>query len=1005
MRALIFLFAPGLWAQGPELDHDRMNVWLFPPTSTGFIAERVIASSAGKIYVGTSNGLYTLELGNYVRVDALPGEAVLELQRLQNGDVGARFSSGSYSVGDQGVRKLKDLVAGPPPMGSFDWAGLAIEIRPITHTKALKPAYELKVTRKSDSKVLLSGNNIVLDQHAYWKAASNERALFAVNGHWILMGAKSAAAEYLSLQLPHLAVDHFVDERNGRIYLALHGEGVGIASLNHDSNFWNIRTEVANAQMLNGELLISHSSGFSRLEPNPYRKDQSLLFDPEIEHTPKSFKIEPDWNIPDAQEILTSQSGHTFLVPRNANPVFRKGKGQWRKLQYAAGEQRELPVRWLAESSDGRVWAAAKHGLMEIVGLAAGTPQLIRAASDLGGSYISEFKRDNSGKLWLLGEGFWASYEQGEWRKKAAPACMLSPKFRSLAIRSEGEFWISYRNTAPVTRVIGQPNQPGSWICQHYGPGEGNPNLETNSVAIDRRGWIWLMGEAGAVVMTDSVAALPWPRNVHQAVVLPQHAYLPAGDAHWHGFVDEDTDHVAMLVGKSLVRMNRSVVTQLSSQLSKLIMARSEDGGFRIRSNSVVPPEIVYSMRWRWIASDGSGLSEFATLKVLREAMRPSGAKSIEILSPAGRQVLDDPFQQQQRLLPISLGAILLALGIYYWRWHVLAIFTSPGVKRKLERHLFLRLRDAEPEQRKAALNRLPKTLRIRLAMLLDQFELVEASEDDRTRSGLILEQRYLLEHVIAKGGFATVYLAQDLTGGGNVAVKLFQRAAHEGSWLAKRLAAEIEAMQRLEHPGVVKLLKHGFGPEGRPYLVMDYIQGVTLRQSLRQGPFEPGRASRIIGQILSALEEVHRQGILHRDLKPENVILRHTGGPEEMAMVIDFGVATVYEEILDGQQSTYFAGSLDYVAPEQVAGLKLEASDVYSVGAVCFEVLSGKRFKMAVGPTGGLAAIRDELQSAGQSNALEVATVLADATTIEHSRRIATITEFRQRLLAAIGG
>lgn len=580
---------------------------------------------------------------------------------------------------------------------------------------------------------------------------------------------------------------------------------------------------------------------------------------------------------------------------------------------------------------------------------------------------------------------------------------MLSPKFRSFAIRNEGEFWISYRNSAPVTHVVGQPGQPGSWICQHYGAGEGNPNLETNSVAIDRLGWIWLMGEVGSVVMTDSVAALPWPRNVHQAVFLPQHAYLPVGDAHWHGFVDEGKDQVAMLVGKSLVRMNRSVVTQLASQAASVHMTRAEDGAYRISTNAAIPPEMVYSMRWRWIASDGSGVSEFSKLKLLKAAMRPSGAESIEILSPAGRQVLGDPFRQPQRLLPISLGGLLLALIVYYWRWHILAIFSSPGVRRKIERDLFLSLRDSGPRQREEALKRLPQSLRIGIAGLLNQFELVEASEDDRTRSGLVLGQRYLLEHVIAKGGFATVYLVQDMTGGGSVAVKLFQQAAREGSWLAKRLAAEIEAMQRLEHPGVVKLLEHGLGPEGRPYLVMEYIQGVTLRQSLREGPLEAGRATRIIEQMLTALEEVRRQGILHRDLKPENVILRHAGGPDEVAMVIDFGVATVYEEILDGQQSTYFAGSLDYVAPEQVAGLKVAANDVYSIGAVCFEVLTGKRFKLAVGPDGGISVIRDYLQAAGVSYAPKFAAVLAHATAIEHSRRIATIAGFRQHFFEAI--
>jgi serine/threonine protein kinase len=329
----------------------------------------------------------------------------------------------------------------------------------------------------------------------------------------------------------------------------------------------------------------------------------------------------------------------------------------------------------------------------------------------------------------------------------------------------------------------------------------------------------------------------------------------------------------------------------------------------------------------------------------------------------------------------------------------------APSLLRKVERRLFLRLRDQAPGVREAELAKLPMVVRNRVQMLLQHFDHVESNEDERTRSGLILDQHYLLEHVIAKGGFATVYLAQDVKDGGSVAVKLFQQPAREGSWLAKRLAGEIESMQRLQHPSVVKLLHHGLGPDERPYLVMEYIHGVTLRQSLRQGSIEAGRAVRIISQTLSALEEVHRQGILHRDLKPENIVLRNAGTADEVAMLIDFGVATVYEEILDGQKSTYFAGSLDYVSPEQVAGLKLEASDVFSMGAVCFEILSGCRLKLAVGQGDGETVILEKLQLAGVARPREVAAVLVNATAIEHSRRTAKIRDFKTDLLDALSG
>lgn len=1000
IRSLVFGIVVSLWAQGPDMDHHRSNVWLFPPQMAGFRVERVVATSEGLIYAGTPQGLFSLQLGAYVRVPGLPEEAVIDLQLLASGDVGVEFSSGAFAVRPDSVKKISGLPPKVPATGNVDWGGLSIQVQPTGVSSAKKPTYDLLVRRKSDSKVLLQSESVVADQNAYWFPISKEKAIFTVSGHRLMMDARTGLSEFLNLQLPHNPLDHFVDDQRGRLHLALNGEGVAVLSIRGDSINWKIRPEAANVQMFNGQLWVAHSSGFSRLEKRRYRKDDSLPVEPEFEREVEAFVNQTGWELEDAEEALLTKGGITIVIPRNRMPLYRRGSRPWQTIRYQVQEARELPVRWIAETADGRVWAAAKHGFYEITGLETENLQLKRVAAGLGQGYISEFKRDGEGALWLLGEGNWAKYEQGEWRKQMAPSCMLSPKFRSFALKSENEVWIAYRNAAPVTRVI--RNAKG-WTCQHYGTEEGNVNNETNAVAVDRRGWIWLMGETANLVMRDSEAGLAWPQNVHRVVVLPQNFYLPTGDAHWHGFLDEGPDTVAMLVGKWLVRLSRNVIENLYIHAGPLKLTKAGDASYRIDSDSILPPELAYSIRWRWIDSSAKALSAFASLKNLEMAARPNGAVAVEVLSPSGRQVLADPFRPDGSQLIWFFLLIPVPVGLYLGRWHLAALLGNPPLLRKVERSLFLRLRDHTPGVREAELAKLPAAVRNRVRILLQHFDHVEANEDERTRSGLILERRYLLEHVIAKGGFATVYLALDVQSGSSVAVKLFQQPAREGSWLAKRLAGEIESMQRLQHPSVVKLLHHGWGPEERPYLVMEYIHGVTLRQRLRQGKIEVGHAIRIISQVLSALEEVHRQGILHRDLKPENIVLRNSGTEDELAMLIDFGVATVYEEILDGQQSTFFAGSLDYVAPEQVAGLKLEASDVFSMGAVCFEILSGCRLKLALGARGSEAAILETIQSAGVANAEAVAAILGKATAIEHSRRTAKITSLKNDLLSAL--
>ena len=211
------------------------------------------------------------------------------------------------------------------------------------------------------------------------------------------------------------------------------------------------------------------------------------------------------------------------------------------------------------------------------------------------------------------------------------------------------------------------------------------------------------------------------------------------------------------------------------------------------------------------------------------------------------------------------------------------------------------------------------------------------------------LEGRYRIERELGEGGMATVYLADDLRHGRKVAIKTLkpELAAAIG---ADRFLAEIRTTARLQHPNILPLFDSG-DADGLLFYVMPHVEGETLRDRLDgEGQLPLDEALRIGREIAEALQAAHRKGILHRDIKPANVLL--SGGH---AVVSDFGIALdVGADPGDGARLTRAGASLGtprYMSPEQAAGDPVGASsDVYALGCVVYEMLSGEA--PFVGPT-----------------------------------------------------
>ncbi len=208
----------------------------------------------------------------------------------------------------------------------------------------------------------------------------------------------------------------------------------------------------------------------------------------------------------------------------------------------------------------------------------------------------------------------------------------------------------------------------------------------------------------------------------------------------------------------------------------------------------------------------------------------------------------------------------------------------------------------------------------------LKEWRLAAFSPEVQGLLGQVLDGRYRLQRVIARGGFATVLNGEDLQYGNRpCAVKVFRRELSDKGWLRRHFEREVSALEQLRHVNVAEIYSHGLTPEGSPYLAMEFIEGQTLREVLNAGPLSAPYAASLLRQVGAALEVIHACGICHRDVKPENLMIRAAGPVEASLVVIDFSIAIVRR-------------------PDQAIGYADVTTDIYSLAKVLLEMLTGAR-------------------------------------------------------------
>jgi len=273
---------------------------------------------------------------------------------------------------------------------------------------------------------------------------------------------------------------------------------------------------------------------------------------------------------------------------------------------------------------------------------------------------------------------------------------------------------------------------------------------------------------------------------------------------------------------------------------------------------------------------------------------------------------------------------------------------------------------------------------------------------------GTTIGERYVVERELGHSTMSQVFLARDLRLQQQpVVIKILSKALFEDADARQRFDRELKTLLHLDHPNVVKVQDGGELPDGRPYLVMPYIDGETLRSQIPPNEeMDLERVASILKQVGTALDHVHENDIFHRDLKPENIMLKRR---TDSVVLIDFGIAKVRSSILAPPTvNTTLSGTLLYMSPEQLTGQRITAaSDIYSIGVIAYEMVTGRRPFNPDSPPHLVdmqrAGVRVRPRQLRENLSAKADRIITRALSVEPKARYKTAGEFTDRLAQAL--
>jgi len=636
---------------------------------------------------------------------------------------------------------------------------------------------------------------------------------------------------------------------------------------------------------------------------------------------------------------------------------------------------------FLARSQNGDLWLGRK-GISRVIEHE--NSFTLKAENVLPDS-IMDLQYDSiRDTLWVCAGNEVLFRRNGSWGRITQRDGLLNSDCISLGIQQNGDLWVGYRENA-VSRIenpaSGQPTIRNytQWLNDVV------PNGGTHFLAADSRGRMWLGDDVVRFAAPDAAAAGDWIKLDEQDGVAPPwvdgHPFLSDPDgsvwfgtthgvAHFappDGFADHFPAPEVFIAGFTLGQAGTAPADAVES------IPRNADvvahlGSLQFDRRNAL--HIRYRMlpeQTSWASSSDLNL-HLGKLRWGHHTLQVQAQLATGPWSALAEQPVSVPWPFWLSW-PMLLGVTVVA-----------GATTNQG--RRWRKRRRARASKTFPE--------------------LGEWRLTALSSELLELDGKLLDSRFEVGRVLARGGFATVVEGRDLKESGRpCAVKIFRQELVDKEWMARRFRQEVLALATIHHPNVVRIYGHGTTPAGSPYLVMEFVDGKTLRQVLEERKLTPPETASYLRQTGIALDEIHAHGVCHRDLKPENLMIRNASDPGKELVLIDFSIAIVKDpdETLHGLSRA--AGTLYYMAPEQAIGYADSSTDIYSLAKILMEMLTGERLS-ALLPDASMdlpARVREFLGGLPIALSSPAIDLLSSALEFDPSRRPKVAGEFSARI------
>jgi ligand-binding sensor domain-containing protein len=638
----------------------------------------------------------------------------------------------------------------------------------------------------------------------------------------------------------------------------------------------------------------------------------------------------------------------------------------------------------IAPYADGTGFCAGtvKHGAYCTLGGS------ITSADGLPGETVNDLVFDPSGALWLATSNGVAIAQHGKIvRTFGLPDGLLEARVFALHRDREGAIWIGYSSRTGVSVWRGDR-------FEHYGAKEGLPRGGVTEFLEDKRGRLWIATDGGVarrepdgrfrtfskkeglpsdevyVALEDDDGAI-WLstddgvaeiRDDRVVATFTTDDGLAANEGQSHAGAKDSAGRLwfGSTGGVTVIDPHHIAKNDVPPRvvIESARFARDNDVRFEFTATSFREPRAMrFAYRLDGFDRDWTELAPPVALRAASYTNLPPGDYAFEVKATNNDGVWSkEPAVHRFRIAaPWWRAPWVFALGAASLVWlgygaTVLRVRRLRARADELEAKVQARTR--ELEEKNVVLDRQLAQLTMLNAELVESQKRAERIFGALTDAlpGTVLDGRYRLEERIGAGGFGVVFRATHLDLKRAVAVKVFRpQPGNDSAEAMERFRREAVSACRVKHENAVAVYDSGISSDGILYLVMELLDGETLADLLARTPrLEVRRSLEIARSIAAALDAAHAEGIVHRDVKPENVVLHRAPEASEVVKVVDFGVArfTGTELSRDGRltQTDAIIGTPAYIAPERLTGGAYDGrSDVYSVGVILYQCLSGR--------------------------------------------------------------